>query len=390
MSLYIDASYESINKYNEELCGDKVEIIRNNDSVIVVLADGLGSGVKANILATLTSKIIGTMLMKGANVDEAVETIVNTLPVCKERGIAYSSFSILQVFYSGKAYLAEFDNPSVVRLRKGAFADIERVSRTINGKTILESMFSVNSEDLIVMFSDGVIHAGIGSTLNMGWQWENVKEYIIKTYKPDMTASNLSKLLLSACKSLYDNKPGDDATVAIIKTRKPVQVNIMIGPPVDKKMDRYVIERFMAQEGKKVVCGGTTSQIVSRVLNREIVANINYFNPSIPPTAEIEGIDLATEGILTFGRALEIVKNCSSSEGTINDFLSLNKQDGASRLAKILLAEGTSVHFFVGRAINPAHQNPEFPLNLSIKLKLVDEMAECLKKMGKHVVVEYY
>jgi hypothetical protein len=164
----------------------------------------------------------------------------------------------------------------------------------------------------------------------------------------------------------------------------------MIGPPVDRSMDGYVVGRFMEQKGKKIVCGGTTSQIVSRELNKEIITTINYFNPSIPPTAEIEGIDMATEGVLTFGKALEFVKNCFSSESTINDFLSLNKQDGASRLAKILLEEGTSMHFFVGRAINPAHQNPELPLNLSLKLKLVEEMAEYLKKMGKHVEVEYY
>lgn len=390
MSLYIDASYESINKFNEELCGDKVEIIRNRDSVIVVLADGLGSGVKANILATLTSKIIGTMLTEGASVDEAVETIVNTLPVCRERGIAYSTFSILQVFYSGKAYLAEFDNPSMIRLKKGVFVDVERENRVINGKRILESRFSVSPGDLFVMMSDGVIHAGIGSTLNMGWQWENVRDYIAKTYRPDMSARNMSKLLISACDNLYSRMPGDDATAVAVKIREPVQVNIMIGPPVDRSMDGYVVGRFMEQKGKKIVCGGTTSQIVSRELNKEIKTTINYFNPSIPPTAEIEGIDMATEGVLTFGKALEFVKNCFSSESTINDFLSLNKQDGASRLAKILLEEGTSMHFFVGRAINPAHQNPELPLNLSLKLKLVEEMAEYLKKMGKHVEVEYY
>jgi serine phosphatase RsbU (regulator of sigma subunit) len=219
MSLYIDASYESLNKFNEELCGDKVEIIRNRDSVIVVLADGLGSGVKANILATLTSKIIGTMLTEGASVDEAVETIVNTLPVCRERGIAYSTFSILQVFYSGKAYLAEFDNPSMIRLKKGVFVDVERENRAINGKRILESRFSVSPGDLFVMMSDGVIHAGIGSTLNMGWQWENVRDYIAKTYRPDMSARNMSKLLISACDNLYSRMPGDDATAVAIKIR---------------------------------------------------------------------------------------------------------------------------------------------------------------------------
>lgn len=390
MSLYIDASYESLNKYNEELCGDKVEIIRNNDSVIVVLADGLGSGVKANILATLTSKIIGTMLVNGASLDEAVETIVNTLPVCRERGVAYSTFSILQIFNSGYGYLVEFDNPSIICLRKGRFAEIKKESREINGKKVMESRFKVTPDDIFIMLSDGVVHAGIGSTLNLGWQWENVKEYASRIYRQDMTAKNIAKLLLSVCDNLYMQRPGDDATVAAVKVRKHVKVNIMVGPPVDRSMDAYVVDRFFNQEGKKIACGGTTSQIISRELRKEIITSFNYFNPSIPPTAEIEGIDLATEGVLTLGKVLEYSKKYVSSESTIQDFLSLNKQDGASRLAKILLEEGTQINFYVGRAMNPAHQNPEFPLSLGIKLKLVEEIAECLRNLGKQVVLEYY
>ncbi|RCX09628.1 stage II sporulation protein E [Anaerobacterium chartisolvens] len=390
MSLFIDASYESINKYNEELCGDKVEILRDKDSVIVVLADGLGSGVKANILATLTSKIIGTMLMKGSGIEEAVETIASTLPVCKERGIAYSTFSILQVFNSGEAYLAEFDNPSVLCVKRGKVFEIPTQEREINGKLVKESRFIVNAEDMFIMISDGVIHAGIGGILNLGWQWENVSEYVQRTYNNGLTSKNMTKLLLSVCENLYMQKPGDDTTVVSVKIRKPLRVSVMVGPPVDRADDGRVVEKFMDCEGKKVVCGGTTSQILSRELGKEISTNFNYFNPSIPPTAEIEGIDLTTEGVLTLGRALEYMKKCLSLEGTIQDFLKLNKEDGASRLTRILLNESTNISFYVGRAMNPAHQNPEFPLALSIKLKLVEEMAECLQSVGKQVEIEYY
>lgn len=390
MSLYVDASYESLNKYNEELCGDKVEVFRNGNSVTIVLADGLGSGVKANILSTLTSKIIGTMLVNGANIDEAVETITNTLPVCMERGIAYCTFSILQVFDSGEAYLVEFDNPAVIQLKKGKFTDINSETREINGKLIKESRFTVTHDDIFIMVSDGVIHAGVGGILNLGWQWDNVREYMQRTYKNNLSAKNIAKLLLSVCNNLYAQKPGDDTTVVAVKMRKPVQINIMVGPPVDKNQDSYVVNKFLNQEGKKIVCGGTTSQIVSRETGKEIITNFNYFNPAIPPTADIEGIDLTTEGVLTLGKTLDFARKYLSSESTMQDFLNLNKQDGVSRLAKMLLEESTSIHFFVGRAINPAHQNPEFPLDLGIKLKLVEELADHLKSMGKEVVVEYY
>ncbi|MEL7657505.1 MAG: SpoIIE family protein phosphatase, partial [Bacillota bacterium] len=171
MSFYADIAYESLNKHNEELCGDKIEVIRTEDSVVVVLADGLGNGVKANILASMTTKIIGTFMVNGLNIDEAVETIASTLPVCRDRGIAYSTFSILQIFNSGEGYLVEYDNPSVFLLKKGKLAEIKYVERVISGKVIKESRFFVGSNDLFIMVSDGVVHAGIGQTLNLGWQW---------------------------------------------------------------------------------------------------------------------------------------------------------------------------------------------------------------------------
>ncbi len=389
MSLYIDVNYESLNKYREELCGDKVEIIRSSDSVVVVLADGLGSGVKANILATLTSKIIGTIMSNGLDIEEAVNTIASTLPVCKEREVAYSTFSIIQIFNNGEGYLVEFDNPAIMRLRKGRLLEIETESREISGKLINEARFSVSPDDLFIMISDGVIHAGIGQTLNLGWQWDNVRDYVQKTYKKDMSSKAIAKLLLSACDSLYANEPGDDTTVVALKAKKPIKLNLMIGPPVDMEKDKNIVAKFMNREGKKVICGGTTSQIVARITGKEIKTSIEYFNPSVPPTAEIEGINLTTEGVLTLRRTLELLKTCVSPESTMSDFLMLNKKDGASKLAKMLFEESTSIYFFIGQAINPAHQNPEFPLNMGLKFKLVEEIAGLLSQAGKHITIEY-
>jgi hypothetical protein len=390
MSVYIETFFNSLNKYGEELCGDKAEIIRNNESVIIVLADGLGSGVKANILATLTGKIIATMLNEDADIDECLETIASTLPVCSERGIAYSTFTILKICNTGEAYLAEYDNPETVFIRKGKISALNKTLRTIKDKNIQESHFVMEPDDMLILFSDGVVHAGVGKLLNLGWQYENVLEYIQNAVRPVLTSRSMCRQLVSACDNLYMQKPGDDTTVVAARVLKPVEARVMVGPPIDPKYDVEVVSKLLEGSGKKMVCGGTTSQIVSKITGRELKVNIEYHNAAIPPTGSIDGIDLVTEGVLTQGKTLDIIRQYVSLSTESGESLNLGKKDGATRTARLLLEECTKAHFLVGRAMNPAHQNPDLPLSLSIKLRLVEDIAECLRSLGKEVEVEYY
>ena len=177
MGVTVDVAYKSLNKFTEILCGDKVEILQTADSNIMILADGMGSGVKANILATLTSKILGTMFLNGATLEECVETIVETLPICQVRQVAYATFSILQVFHSGEAYLVEFDNPGCIFIRGGKLMMIPQNIREVKGKKINEYRFQVQKGDALILMSDGTIHAGVGRLLNFGWVWEDIAAY---------------------------------------------------------------------------------------------------------------------------------------------------------------------------------------------------------------------
>jgi serine phosphatase RsbU (regulator of sigma subunit) len=216
MEYYIDASYKSINKFGEELCGDKVETVKTEDGCLLVLSDGLGSGVKANILATLTSKIAVTMLKGGSSIEETLETIMNTLPECKVRKLAYSTFTIIKLSNNGDCYMVEYDNPPTFFYRDGRDIFIDRKERIIKGKTIFESYFKFCPGDLLTVVSDGAVHAGVGEYLNLGWQWENINDFLRdisqKKYATDVTNS-----LLDVCKTLYNDKPGDDTTVLSIK-----------------------------------------------------------------------------------------------------------------------------------------------------------------------------
>lgn len=389
MKLFVDAAWESLNHYGEELCGDKVEIIRRDDYFLMVLADGLGSGVKANILSTLTSKIIATMLSNGATLNEAVETIASTLPVCSERGVAYSTFTIVKIERDGNVYLAEFDNPSLVLFREEILTPIERQELQIDGKTIYTSSFTVEPDDMLITFSDGVVHAGVGRLLDLGWQYDNIVTYLCENLLPGMSPRAIVKRLLASVKTLYMDQPGDDSTVCAMRVKPSTPLTVMVGPPMNAELDKVVVDKLMRSGGIKVVCGGTTSQIVSKVTGRELEVLIDYENPAVPPTARIPGIDLVTEGVLTVGKALDYIKEYTSADNHDSGFM-LNKKDGATLLAKYLLEDCTEVRFLVGQALNPAHQNPGMPVSLGLKLNLIKDLASELEKTGKKVTMEFF
>lgn len=393
MGVTVDVAYKSLNKFSEILCGDKVEILHTGDSNIMILADGMGSGVKANILATMTSKILGTMFLNGATLDECVETIVETLPVCQVRQVAYSTFSILQVFNSGEAYLVEFDNPGCIFIRNGSLVSIPKNSRIIRDKQINEYRFRVKKGDALVLMSDGTIHAGVGQLLNFGWQWDELAAYAVKQYRLTISAVRLATALSRACDELYQFRPGDDTTVAVMRIidRKPV--HLMTGPPKRQDDDEGMIKDFLSgDEGvKRIVCGGTSANIVSRVTGKKLDVSLDYNDPDIPPIAFIDGIELVTEGVLTLNRVLQLLKRYVNNESVSEEFfLELDQPNGASMVAKMIIEDCTELNLYVGRAINSAYQNPGLPFDLGIRQNLVEQLKQTAGEMGKKVTVSYY
>lgn len=388
MNYFVESGYSSAIHVGEELCGDRVETVTTDDSTIVVLADGLGSGVKANILSTLTSKIISTMMAEGCSIEECVETIASTLPVCQVRKVAYSTFSIMKIHQSGRVYLAQFDTPMMIMIRNGMLTDYEKEERVIHGKTVYESQFDAQVEDMYVMVSDGVTHAGIGNLMNFGWEHENVAQFVQTAYHKDRSAKTMAAMIVNTSCELYDNQPGDDTTAAVIHIRENTVVNILLGPPADPSKDEEVVKKFLDSEGKHIVSGGTTSKMVSRYLQEEVETDLSYIDPSIPPIGYMKGVDLVTEGVLTFNRVMEISNHIL--EPDYKDVFWLDRKDGASIICRYLFEEATEIRFFVGRAMNPAHQNPAMSLDLSIKLQIVEKIASNLRALGRKVTVEFY
>ena len=387
--LCADIGYKSINHYGEQLCGDHVDVVEQNEnSTVIVLADGLGSGVKASILSTLTSKIISTMMAAGLPIEECVSTIAATLPVCSVRGVAYSTFTIMHLRDNETAEIIQYDNPQVIIIRDGVNYDYPKTEMNIGGKKIYKTTIRLKENDIFVAMSDGCPHAGIGMAYNFGWKREDIISFVETMAPSGFTAKTLSTILVDECDKLYGNKPGDDATACVVKIRKRVPMNMLFGPPSNRDDCDRMMSLFFSKEGKHIICGGTTSSIAAKYLHKPLKASLNFERSDVPPIAEIEGVDLVTEGVITVNRVLEYAKDYLNENAQYEHWNF--KRDGASLICRLLFEEATDINFYVGRAINPAHQNPDLPINFSIKMNLVEELSACLKQMGKRIKVSYF
>ena len=387
--LCADIGYRSINHYGEQLCGDHIDIVdQGENSTVIVLADGPGSGVKASILSTLTSKIISTMMAEGLSLEDCVETIAATLPICSVRHVAYSTFTIIHLINNETAEIIQYDNPHVILLRGGKNFEYPKTELNIGGKKIYKSVVQLCEDDIFVAMSDGCPHAGIGLAYNFGWKREDIIDFVETVSVAGYTAKTLSTILIDECYKLYGGEPGDDATACIVRIRKREPMNLLFGPPSNRDDCDRMMSLFFSKEGKHIVCGGTTSSIVAKYLKKPLRTSLNYEQSDIPPIAEIEGVDLVTEGVITINRVLTYAKDYLADNEKYTQWSC--KRDGASLICRLLFEEATDINFFVGRAVNPAHQNPDLPINFNIKMNLAAELSDCLKKMGKKIKLSYF
>ena len=387
---FLELGHLSINHKGEELCGDHVKIVSGEDSSLTaVLADGLGSGVEASILSTLTSTMLCQMIEGGVGIEEGVLSLAKTLPASKDRGnVAYSTFTLIKVEpdYSGVIY--NFDNPEPIFLKNGTPSPLGFQTLLIGGKKIYRARFYLDIGDALILYSDGVIHAGIGETLNFGWEQSQIAAFLENNDSPLLSSKSLATLLLDKTSALYNGRPGDDCTALVLKRRNKMVTNLLVGPPSRKEEDEEILSSFLSSPGKHVVCGGTTCRLVATHLRTKVQGRLDSEDPEVPPFSYIEGIDLATEGIITLNKVLRYVGDYVKSNQSY--FTWSYQEDGASLLAKTLLEESSDIYFYSGCAVNPAHQDDGSPITFKMKMQIIDRLAQSLRDLGKNVEVHYY
>jgi len=388
---YIEVNSQQRNHDGERICGDVFlyRYIREEERVIAVLSDGMGHGVKANILATLTATMAMNFTREHKEVDRIAEIIMNTLPVCSERKISYSTFTIVDIDSSGKANILEYDNPSTIILSGNKELDIQWKKVVLDkgknaGKVLRTCTFVPQKEDRIIFCSDGVSQSGMGSeSFPFGWERENIAVYASQliTSESSISAVVLAGKIVTMAHKNDGYKAKDDISCAVIYFREPRKLMICTGPPYEKDKDKELAQKISGYEGKVILCGGTTADIVARELNRTIVDELIFEDPELPPESFLEGIDLVTEGILTLQKVNEILK-------TYNNSVKLGKGP-ADKIVKMLM-ESDEIHFIIGTRINVAHQDPTLPVELEIRRTVVKRIARLLEeKWLKKVSFEY-
>ena len=381
---FLESGWASLNKHDEKLCGDFFRSFENNGKKVFVLSDGLGSGVKANILSTLTATILGTMLSRGIPLDECISTVATTLPVCRQRKLAYSTFTVLQIEHR-MAYLVQYCNPPVILLRQGRNVNYPHDIHFIGEKEILESHIPIATGDILILTSDGVANAGVGKLAPNGWQREELIAFLERLDTATLSASHIAAQIVDCCRTLSEESLDDDASVLVVKLRERSVVNILAGPPENREDDNRVLKLFFAKAGLRVICGGTTAQAVSKFQGKPLTVIEESDTPEIPAMYRMENVDYVTEGVVTLKKVLELCRR------HLTDPLGLlelrRKKDAAAALALVLIETATDVNIYFGMAANEAHEGTEF--DFQVKLSLIRQLEECLRQMDKNVKISF-
>lgn len=365
-------------KHGEVTCGDSVEVVYTPEETFIVLSDGLGSGVKANILSNLTVKIISKMVSHHIPLQDIVETIIGTLPVCSVRGLAYSTFTILRVAPDGMVDIIDFDGLPPIRIANGVVDVIERTSEEMLGKKINKAQIQLKENEYLLITSDGVTEAGLGLTLPFGLQTSGLVKALREHVKDNRSAQDLVNQVMDICMSYYINEPGDDTTAVAIHLRQPHECALLTGLPVDPNDDAGMVQTFLQCSGRKLICGGTTAQVFAREAKKALHTTNSSLTDEVPPISQIDGIDLVTEGIITMDYCIRLLEE----ERTEN----LPKNGASMLLEQLLWADKITI--FCGTQVNKAYE--QIKPGIRLRDTLIEKLTLQLQNRHKEVIVYYY
>ena len=384
--MFIDIACSQKKKYNQNAYGDFFASNRfpNMNRVVAVLSDGLGSGIKANILACMTATMLLKFMENHSDIEKSCEIIMNSLPVCKVRGISYSTFSAIDCFENGKAKIVEEGNPDFIWIRNNeVLAPQCQEIQSKDFKNRRMKVYNINLEkyDRIIFCSDGATQVAMGTKeFPLGLERDGLIKIILNKLKeePEISSKDLSEYLVHQVELIAPKRElKDDTSILSIYCRDPRESLIFTGPPFHSEKDSYFAKTFMEFKGKKAISGGTTANIISRELNIPVVTDMSLNTGKLPGLLKMKGVDLVTEGILTLTKTLEYLQSEKTSK------------DAAKALMDFML-DSDVINFLVGAQMNKAHYDPNLPVEIEIRKNVIKQIASVLEnKYLKKVNVQF-
>ena len=378
--VFIEVGHTHICKNGQSVCGDSFvcKRVKSEGRLVATLADGLGSGIKASVLSLLTSTMVARCVSNDLDIKETARTTMETLPVCHVRRIGYSTFTIIDIDMYGQTSVIEFDNPNLLWIRHGELMQLQRQRESIetaDGRKLelRFSSFTLEAEDRLIVFSDGVSQAGMGRDhYPLGWTQKGVEAFCLQKHgtPQEPSAQEFTDSLANAAKTIDSGIPKDDISAAVIYLRNPRKLLVVTGPPFDHRRDPEIAELCTTFAGKKVICGGTTGSIIARELGRPITIDMSGDMSEVPPGSHISGIDMVTEGTITLSCLCQYLENTEAW---------VNKNDAAAALCRLLIASD-DIAFLVGTRINEAHQDPSLPVDLDIRRNTIRRICKLLEE----------
>ena len=391
--LFIEMEASQFTKTGQAACGDDVrfETIERENRHLVALSDGLGSGVKAHVLATMTTSMAIRFLASNIPTLEAAEIIMDSLPVCEVRKIGYATFSLFDFRLGGRARITEMGNPGYIHLRGveevKPLVDETVVSEHWPDREVRECEADFQCGDRVIMCSDGVTQSGLGVRKDMkfGWRRSGVMKFAQTeiAQNPEVSAHDLAAAIAREALLITPGGCKDDITCCVVYLRHPRIMRILTGPPFYREHDAEYARQALLGPDHVVVCGGTPANILERELGVKVKLNLADMRSSggLPPVGRMEGIGIATEGILTLGRVL----------GALEEKRPTEHEPAAVRAIIDRMMRHDRIEFVIGTKVNESHQDPNIPQDLELRRSVIRRMATALERnYRKQVKIDFY
>ncbi len=379
--LHVEVKAYQASKRKNLVCGDVYVEDRNEHSTTIILCDGLGSGIKANLAATMCATRLLELIRSDFSIRNAFASLVKTMEEARLKDFPYSVFSVVRILNDGVTSILSYEMPPPIFI-SGRFATVlpQRIF-TVDNSIIGESNCFLKAKESILLVTDGITQAGLGKGMHKGWGSDNLNKYVNSLLTLGYNYDELPEKIEQKAEEIWKFRLEDDCTAIIAKGRKGKIINLFTGPPKDKALDKDLVEKFLNLDGLKIVCGATTGKIVSRITGKPFKMEENFTSNLAPLSYSIEGIDLVTEGAVTLNQVYNIWDA---------DPATMEKDSPVTDLFS-LLSVADKVHMMLGQTENPANDDISFMQHGILKRnKIIPLLINKLKEDGKLVTTEYF